>query len=93
MGNQIQAALEKVAKLEERKAKMAAIFEKSETKRQGTLDKLHMLIERTEKKAGEIAAKKDKVLLNLDLEIEKAKEEEKTLKAEIMKVVDAQKNA
>jgi ferritin-like metal-binding protein YciE len=87
MGNEIKAALEKQAKLQERYARMEAIFEKSKTKREGTIAKLQMLIERCNKKQEEIIAKETKVLEDLAGQIVLAKQEEEALKAIIKNIV------
>ena len=62
MANEIQKAEKKIADLKEQHAKWEGIFQKSETKRANTVKKLQSMIDRCNKKAGEIAAKKAKVL-------------------------------
>ena len=88
MANEIVKALEKVNKLKERHAKMVGIFEKSETKRTATIAKLTMMIANCEKKAGEIEAKKTKVLEDLAAQIAVAEQEEVALKAALAQAVE-----
>jgi chromosome segregation ATPase len=90
MGNEIKKALEKVAKLEARHQKMAGIFEKSKSKRAGTIAKLEMMAQKCRDKQVEIEAKEAKVMQDLAAQIAVAKQEEETLKTAINTVVAEQ---
>jgi hypothetical protein len=84
MGNPITKALEKVAKLEARKAKLVEVFKTSEEKRQHTVTKLEGILTKVHAAEKRIQERKNKILTNMDNRIKLAKAEEDILKENIV---------
>jgi len=75
MNNIQNAAKAKIEKLEANKAKWLGIFEKSETTRAESVANLTLALQKKEKMAAQIAAKKAKVLATIDAKILAAQNE------------------